>query len=247
MKIRAVAVIPSRYGSTRLPGKPLLNRTGKPLVQHVWEQVRAASALDEVIVATDDVRIFDAVQAFGGNALMTSPKHTCGTERVAEAVGSTDADIIVNVQGDEPETAPGELDALVAALVESNSADMATLAFSSEDPELYADPNAVKVVCDHDGFALYFSRSGIPGSRTGLPEGRFLIHRGIYSYRRSSLIQLAQLPRSPLEAREELEQLRALEHGLSIKVVVTPNAARGVDTPEDYEYFVARIGHAEHD
>jgi len=241
LKIRAVAVIPTRYDSTRLPGKPLLDRTGKPLIQHVWEKVRAASALDEVIVATDDRRIFDAVQAFGGNALMTSPKHSCGTERVAEAVSHLRADIVVNVQGDEPETEPGELDALVQTLAEDPSADMATLAFSSADPASYANPNAVKVVLDRRGFALYFSRSGLPGTRTGFPDGEFLVHRGIYAYTLGALLRFVRLPRSHLETREELEQLRALEHGLCIKVVLTENPGLGVDTPEDYERFVAKM------
>ena len=241
MKIKAVAVIPTRYDSTRLPGKPLLARTGKPLIQHVWEKARAARALDDVIVATDDRRIFDAVQAFGGKPLMTSPKHRCGTERVAEAVRSLDAEIIVNLQGDEPETEPDELDSLVAALVENSRAEMATLAFPSNDTELYRNPNAVKVVLDQENYALYFSRSALPGTRAGQPEGEFLVHRGIYSYRRSSLLRFVQLPRSPLELREELEQLRALENGLSIKVVINDNTARGIDTPEDYECFVARM------
>jgi len=247
LKIKAVAVIPTRYDSTRLPGKPLLDRTGKPLIQHVWEKARAAPALDDVIVATDDRRIFDTVHAFGGKPLMTSPEHSCGTERVAEAVRSLDAEIIVNLQGDEPETEPDELDSLVAALVENSPADMATLAFPSDDPELYRDPNAVKVVLDQESYALYFSRSGLPGARTGRPEGEFLVHRGIYSYRRSSLLRFVKFSRSPLELREELEQLRALENGLRIKVVINNNHARGVDTPEDYEHFVARMERRGHD
>jgi len=241
LNIRAIGVIPSRYGSTRLPGKPLLDIAGKPLIQHVWERVRTSSSLDQVIVATDDRRVFDAVEAFGGRALMTSPSHTCGTERVAEAASHVDADAIVNVQGDEPEITSREIDSLVAALSRDPASQMATLAFPSTDSALYRDPNAVKVVLDCQSRALYFSRSTLPGTRSGQPEGQFLIHRGIYAYTKDFLLQFAQLPPSSLELREGLEQLRALENGFSIKVILTDNTARGIDTPEDYKQFLARM------
>lgn len=241
----AVAVIPARYASTRLPGKPLLNRTGKYLIQHVCEQVGRARRLSKVIVATDDRRIFAAVESFGGCAMMTREDHASGTDRVAEIASNLNADIIVNVQGDEPEIEPGNIDLLVTLLASRTDCDMATLACpfpADADP---ADPNAVKVVVDSSGCAIYFSRSPIPYPRDGqnLKDRRaeFLLHIGIYAYRRDFLLRLAGWPVGRLERIEKLEQLRVLERRSTIAVGLVERAAVGIDTPADYESFVKRI------
>lgn len=242
--MHAAAIIPARYSSTRLPGKPLLRETGKYLIQHVYEQASKASRVSRVVVATDDRRIFDAVRSFGGEAVMTREDHPSGTDRVAEAARSIDAEIIVNVQGDEPEMEPGHIDRLVALMEEHGDAPIGTLAcpFAADgDPR---DPNKVKVVLDGRGRALYFSRSLIPYPRDagGVP-GRpadWLLHLGLYAYRREFLFALASLPPTPLEQAEKLEQLRVLEHGHAMVVAVVDKAARGVDTAEDYAAFVKR-------
>jgi 3-deoxy-manno-octulosonate cytidylyltransferase (CMP-KDO synthetase) len=245
--VKAVAIIPARYASTRFPGKPLANETGKYLIQHVCEQVARARSIAETIVATDDQRIAEAVQSFGGRAAMTRPEHPSGTDRVAEVAESLEADVIVNVQGDEPEIEPANIDKLVSLLADDPSVQMGTLACpfpAGADP---ADPNAVKVVLDRRGRALYFSRSlipypqdhaGPPGA-TGDPS-RWLLHLGIYAYRRAFLLELAQLPPTPLEQRERLEQLRPLEHGHPLAVAIVEKATLGIDTPEDYAAFVQR-------
>ncbi len=241
----SVAVIPARYASTRLPGKPLLNRTGKFLIQHVYEQVCRARRLSKVIIATDDRRIYEAVESFGGCAAMTSEAHQSGTDRVAEVAAGLCADIIVNVQGDEPEIEPGRIDRLVELLETGRDCDMATLACPFPEEADPADPNAVKVVVDSDGRAIYFSRSPIPYPRDGksLLEHRseFLLHIGIYAYRRDFLLRLASWPAGRLERIEKLEQLRVLERGVGIAVGVVERSAVGIDTPGDYEAFVKRI------
>jgi 3-deoxy-manno-octulosonate cytidylyltransferase (CMP-KDO synthetase) len=235
----ATAILPARYASTRLPGKPLLDQTGKPLIQHVWEQVRKASRLDPVIIATDDDRIASVARNFGAQVAMTSSHHISGTDRVAEVIAGLDVELIVNVQGDEPEIDPGDLDRLVERL-SSTKDDMATLArpLAAEEGALLTDSNAVKVVFNDDGRALYFSRSPIPyGDRA---EGAWL-HLGVYAYRRSALLALAGADPHPLERRERLEQLRALAMGLSIGVVTTRHHGLGIDTPDDYARFVERF------
>ena len=242
--MRIYAVIPARYQSTRLPGKPLLNETGKYLVQHVYERAAAARSVSGVIVATDDRRIFDAVLAFGGRAMMTSPDHPSGTDRVAEVARSLDADAFINIQGDEPEIDPAMIDA-AAGLLADDRAAISTLAVRSSDPQRFLDPNCVKVVTDREGFALYFSRSPLPGgkkldARVAAPGFRFLVHVGLYGFRRDFLMRFAELGKSPLEELESLEQLRALENGYRIKVAVVEHEAMGVDTPEDYARFVER-------
>jgi 3-deoxy-manno-octulosonate cytidylyltransferase (CMP-KDO synthetase) len=238
--MRAVAIIPARYASTRLPGKPLLNRTGKPLIQHVVEAAGGARSLDAVYVATDDARIVSAVAGFGGRAVLTRADHASGTDRLAEAAGAIglgDDDIVVNVQGDEPEMDAADIDLLVGLLKESGAA-MATLAAPLEASQ--ADkPNLVKVVLAKDGLALYFSRARIPFDRDKA-GATYLLHRGIYAYRKKFLVALAALPPTPAERAEKLEQLRALEHGYRIAVGVVASATAGIDTPEDYEAFVKR-------
>ena len=242
--MRIYAVIPARYQSTRLPGKPLLNDTGKYLVQHVYERAASARTIARVIVATDDRRIFDAVRGFGGDAMMTSPDHPSGTDRVAEVARSVDGDAFINVQGDEPEIEPAMIDA-AAELLADNRADISTLAVRSADPQRFLSPNCVKVVTDRNGFALYFSRSPLPGGkkldeRMNSSRFSFLVHVGLYGFRREFLMRFAELPKSHLEELESLEQLRALENGYRIKVGIAEHEPMGVDTPEDYARFVQR-------
>jgi 3-deoxy-manno-octulosonate cytidylyltransferase (CMP-KDO synthetase) len=243
-----VGVIPARFASTRLPGKPLLNHTGRPLIQHVVEAARRSQSLGRIIVATDDRLIAEAVSAVGGEAVMTRADHSTGTDRVAEvAAGLDGARIIVNLQGDEPEVSGEALDRVVALLEEEDpEAPMATLATPIRDEATYRDPACVKVVCSARGRALYFSRSPIPCHRDGLPNpaasGRPIahLHLGLYAYRREFLLSIAALPPSPLEAAEKLEQLRVLDAGYPIAVGVVQEASIGIDTPEDYRRFVRR-------
>ena len=238
--MRTVAIIPARYGSTRLPGKPLLDKTGRPLIQHVVEAVRQARRIQAVYVATDDARIERAVRAFGGEAVMTRPDHPSGTDRLAEAaelIGLDDGDVVVNVQGDEPEMDPRHIDRLVELLNDSD-AEMATLA-APLDAQAAQSPDNVKVVLAVDGTALYFSRAVIPYDRQGAGV-RYLLHLGIYAYRKGFLVRFAALEPTPAERAEKLEQLRALEHGYRIAVGVVPSAPPGVDTMEDYAAFVER-------
>jgi 3-deoxy-manno-octulosonate cytidylyltransferase (CMP-KDO synthetase) len=239
--MKTAIIIPARYASSRLPAKPLLRETGKYLIQHVYERACESKA-DTVVVATDDVRIRDAVQSFGGKVAMTRADHPSGTDRVAEVAKALDAEIIVNVQGDEPMIEAATLDLLAGLLRTDREAPMATLAAPITTLEQWRDPNCVKVVCDKRGRALYFSRSPIPFVRDAEPDfatGRFLQHLGLYAYRRSFLLQLATLPPEPLELTEKLEQLRVLALGHAIQVGIVPHAHRGVDTPADYARFVA--------
>ncbi|MSO23933.1 MAG: 3-deoxy-manno-octulosonate cytidylyltransferase [Acidobacteria bacterium] len=242
--MKAIAIIPARFESTRFPGKPLVTIAQKTMIQHVYERSLQAKSVVEVIVATDDARILKAVQAFGGQARMTSPLHRSGTDRVAEVAASSDADVIVNVQGDEPLIDPEALDAVVEPFQFDPSLMISTLSVDGADGEL-ENPNVVKVVVDHDGFALYFSRSPIPFFRDASPatgeKRRFLKHVGLYAYRQTFLTRLATLKESDLEKAEALEQLRFLENGYRIKVVNTPYQSLAVDTPEDLERVNAFI------
>lgn len=242
-----VAVIPARFASTRLPGKPLLSDTGKPLIQHVVEAAKRAQSLRRVIVATDDDRIADVVRGFGGEVVMTRADHPTGTDRVAEVAATIPtAGIIVNVQGDEPEIDGASIDRLITLLNEDPEAPMATLATPIRDEAVYHDPSCVKVVASSRGRALYFSRSPVPCHRDGLPDFSdpksplALLHLGIYAYRRDFLLSVGTLPRSPLESAEKLEQLRVLEAGLPIALGVVDEPSIGIDTPEDYRRFVER-------
>ena len=245
--MRAVIVIPARMGSTRFPGKVLADLVGKPLIQHVYEHARLAKGADDVIVATDSDEVRDAVTAFGGRAVMTSPTHVSGTDRIAEVAAGLDCDIIVNVQGDEPLMEPSTIESVID-LMEDGSADMGTAALRIRSDAAAQDPNSVKVVFGKDGFALYFSRSPIPyhrdiwkkgpGSATSGRGTRLFKHIGIYSYRKEALMRLAELPPTELEMIERLEQLRALESGIRIKVAVVDSDTQGVDTPEDLERVI---------
>jgi 3-deoxy-manno-octulosonate cytidylyltransferase (CMP-KDO synthetase) len=241
--VKTAIVIPARYASSRLPGKPLLRQTGKYLVQHVYEQACKARRASAVVVATDDPRIAAAVESFGGRVAMTRRDHPSGTDRVAEVARGLDVDVIVNLQGDEPLVAPESLDLLAELLERNPSADMATLAVPLPSVEDYRNPNCVKVVTDASGRALYFSRSPIPFVRDGVPDfaarpSRFLQHLGLYSYRKKFLLELATLPPQPLEKLEKLEQLRVLALGRPIVVGTVEWSGTGVDTYEDYERFV---------
>jgi 3-deoxy-manno-octulosonate cytidylyltransferase (CMP-KDO synthetase) len=240
--MRVAIVIPARYASSRLPGKPLLRDTGKYLIQHVYERACQARCASDVIIATDDERIFCAVREFGGRAVMTRADHASGTDRVAEVAARLNTAVVVNVQGDEPQLDPAAIE-LLADLMRDPTTDMATLAVPLADADTYLSPNVVKVVCDDRSRALYFSRSPIPMVRDGKPDfasrpARFLQHLGVYAYRRSFLLKLAATPPHPLEESEKLEQLRVLGTGGTITVGTIAKAHRGVDTPADYAEFV---------
>jgi 3-deoxy-manno-octulosonate cytidylyltransferase (CMP-KDO synthetase) len=236
----AIAIIPARFQSTRLPGKALASIAGHPMVWHVAARTRRARGLARVIVATDDARIVDAVAATGAEAVLTRADHPSGTDRLAEVAAGLDAAIVVNVQGDLPLLDPAMVERLVARMVAEPALPMATLATPIRDDAEWRSPHVVKVVCDAGGRALYFSRSPIPHDRDGSrPAGEPLgwRHIGMYAYRRDVLLRLAALPPSPLELRERLEQLRALEHGIAIGVVEWTAAEPliEVDTEADLE------------
>ena len=237
-----VIIIPARYASSRLPGKPLLRDTGKYLIQHVYEQASKCRQATKVIVATDDNRIAQAVHGFGGTAFMTRADHASGTDRIAEVARTLSADIVVNLQGDEPQFDPAALDQLIDLLKHDPGVGLATLATPLHTLAEYQNPNIVKVVRADSGRALYFSRSPIPFVRDGAPDfasGMFLQHLGVYAYRREVLLQLSATAAHPLEQAEQLEQLRALALGIPIQVGVIPHGHKGVDTPDDYAAFVA--------
>ncbi len=239
-----LGVIPARFASTRLPGKPLLSATGKPLIQHVVDAAKRSTRLTRIIVATDDERILDAVRRFGGEAVMTRADHPSGTDRVAEVAASIpDAEIIVNLQGDEPEVAGATLDLVVSLLLDDPEVPMATIATPIRDAAVYNDPACVKVVCSNRGRALYFSRCPIPYVRDGgfdPTSTSAYLHLGLYAYRRDFLLGIAKLPPSPLEGLEKLEQLRVLEAGYPIAVGFVEDRSIGIDTPEDYRQFLER-------
>jgi 3-deoxy-manno-octulosonate cytidylyltransferase (CMP-KDO synthetase) len=236
---KVVVVIPARYGSIRLPGKPLVSLAGKPMIQRVYERARLAQRVNRVIVATDDDRIAKAVQEFGGEARMTRHDHRTGTERVAEVAAHETGDIFVNVQGDEPLLDPAAVDTSVGALLEEPQAAIATVATPIRTPGDIMDPNVCKVVLDFDENALYFSRAPIPWVRDtgGHVQARHLKHLGLYVFRRDALLEYPTLPQGELERIEQLEQLRWLENGWKIRVAQVEHDAISVDVPED----VARV------
>ncbi len=241
MRPKAVVIIPARYGATRFPGKPLALLRGKPIIQWVYERAKGATLIEDVIVATDHQEILNRVYSFGGKAVMTSRDHASGTDRIAEVAKDLMCDIIINVQGDEPFIRPEMIDHTVELLKDSR-ASISTLARRIEDKEELRDPNVVKVVFDKEGFALYFSRSPIPYYRDRWRGPDFMEvgdgievykHIGIYGYRREVLLRISEMPQSRLERAERLEQLRALEEGLRIKVGITTHNTIGIDTLED--------------
>jgi 3-deoxy-manno-octulosonate cytidylyltransferase (CMP-KDO synthetase) len=230
-----VVVIPARYASTRFPGKALAEIDGRPMIEHVYRRAAASNVASRVIVATDDLRIATAVSDFGGQVRLTRPDHPTGTDRLAEVAATLACDIVVNVQGDEPLLDPRSIEEAVAPFADA-SVQMTTLCRRIEHPGDLSNPNVVKVVVDRGGHALYFSRASIPYTRD--PRGGwppFYRHIGLYAYRRSMLLVLATLEPTPLERAESLEQLRALEHGIRIKIVETAYDSFGVDTPDDLE------------
>lgn len=242
----AIAILPARYASTRFPAKPLARQTGKYLIQHVYEQVRRASELTRVIVATDDDRIADAVRSFGGDVALTRADHPSGTDRIAEVVAAippAESEIVLNVQGDEPEIEPDYLDRLVKRIRATPGCPVATLACpfpAGADP---LDPNCVKVVISRQNFALYFSRARVPYPRADVEAGARMawhLHLGVYAYRRNFLLEYAGWEPSALEQMERLEQLRILDRGVPIAVEIVEQAVPGIDTPADYAAFVQR-------
>jgi 3-deoxy-manno-octulosonate cytidylyltransferase (CMP-KDO synthetase) len=249
-RLATVAVVPARYQSTRLPGKPLLDLAGLPMIARVYDRVRATPGLDRVMVATDDERVHAAMVKHGGASAcrMTRVDHRSGTDRLAEVAATLDCDLVVNVQGDEPLIEPEVIAEAIAPFASDPSLEMSTLCRRIDDPLEFQNPHLVKVVRDRDGFALYFSRAPIPYHRyapTDSPSGLYAFkHIGLYVYRRATLLKLASLPPTPLEEAESLEQLRALEHGIRIKTVETRHDSIGVDTPEDLARVRELLAHA---
>jgi 3-deoxy-manno-octulosonate cytidylyltransferase (CMP-KDO synthetase) len=251
--MRTIGIIPARYGSTRFPGKPLADIRGRPMIWHVYQRCLKAKSLDQLVVATDDRRIYDCVIDFGGQAVMTSQKHRSGTDRIAEALEKVEKrkyflsstrragfrkglefEIIINIQGDEPLIDPKAIDLLARAMAGSSKPEMSTLVGSFKDEEDLLSPNTAKVVADEMGYAMYFSRSVIPGRREGAFRlTNYLKHIGIYAYRRDVLFKLISWPQSAMEKAEKLEQLRALEHEVKIKLIKTYYRPQAVDTPVD--------------
>ena len=255
--MKILAVIPARYSSTRLAGKVLAKDTGKFLIQHTYERACLAKLPDKVIIAADEEKILAAAKTFGAECVLTSVDHQSGTDRIAEAVADIEADIVVNIQGDEPEMDPGNIDKVAKLLVDNPDFPMATLAAPFKSAEDIANPNIVKViVADKDqlrtqnsklktdcGRAIYFSRSVIPYNRekNGIGDiNQYLRHLGIYAYRKDFLLKITSLPQSPLEKIEKLEQLRAIENGYGILVGKVEHTCDGIDTPEQYAEFVKR-------
>lgn len=234
---KTAIIIPARYGSSRLEGKPLIEVNGKPIIQWVYEKAQQAKLADMIIVATDDERIFNAVKAFGGDVEMTSASHKCGSDRIREvAERHPEISYIVNLQGDEPLIKPESIDAVARNVQEDDNADISTLIRVLTDEEEINNPNLVKCVIDNNGYALYFSRSKIPYERnSGIAT--FYGHLGIYGYKREALMKMTSLPQTPLERIESLEQLRALENGMKIKTSVVDFVPVGIDTKEDLEKF----------
>lgn len=252
--MKVTVVIPARYGSTRFPGKPLVNISGKPMIQHVFERASQASLVDDVFVATDDQRIEEAVQQFHGKVILTRSDLETGTDRVAEVARNFSSDIFINVQGDEPFISPKLIDQISSTLISDPHIKMASAGISLKTKDSFLDPNVVKVLTDRDSFAIYFSRYPIPFLKQGWPPserpGRWddyfqaysfeevqktnvKKHVGIYGFRRETLLQFAQWEPTPLECQEGLEQLRALEHGVKIRIIPTEEESMEINTPQD--------------
>lgn len=246
MAFKAAGVIPARWGSTRFPGKPLHPIAGKPLLQHVWERCKRAKTLDAVIIATDDMRIGEAAFEWGAEVSLTATKHRSGTDRIAEVASrAPEFTHLINIQGDEPHADPRLIDRLVRELQRDRKLAMVTAAHPFGDNADVSSPHQVKVVVSANKAALYFSRSPIPFMQTPASEFTFLRHQGIYGYTRELLLQFVRWKPSPLERAESLEQLRALENGVTIHVLVTKTGSPGIDTPEDAAAMEQSIARAE--
>jgi len=241
--VKVLVCIPARYSSTRFPAKVLAKDTGKYLIQHTYERATEAKLPEKVLIAADDERIAEAAESFGAECVLTRRDHQSGTDRIAEVVADIDVEIVVNVQADEPEIDPANIDYVAGLLLDNPDCRMATLATPFKSPEQITDPNIVKVVLDNQGRALFFSRWPIPYDREKAGVGdvsRYLRHIGIYAYRKDFLGEFTSLPQSSLEKTEKLEQLRALENGYSIIVGKVTHVVDGIDTPEQYAAFVQR-------
>ena len=245
----AIAVIPARYEATRLPGKPLVDLAGRTMIEHVYNRATQATRISRVLVAADDSRIVDAVHSFGGDAYITSQSHRSGSDRLAELLHKLECDIVVNVQCDEPLIEPALIDALVNSITQTPAAHIATAYSQIKEQEELQDPNTVKVVLDRHGYALYFSRAPIPGGSHRSPGRHLPIghkHIGVYAYRRSALLELAEIKPTPLECQEDLEQLRALESGYRIITIETQTLSMGIDTIGDLEKVRRYISNGAH-
>ena len=241
---RILGIIPARFASSRFPGKVLATLAGRTVLQHVYERAACARYLTEVVIATDDDRVRDAARAFGAHVRMTRADHVSGTDRAAEAASADSASLVVNIQGDEPLIDPEAIDAAVLGLLEAPDVPMGTLKKRIEEPAEISNPNAVKVVTDRSGNAIYFSRSPIPYVREDGEPAPHYRHIGLYVYRREFLLGYPELPMGPLERAERLEQLRALENGFRIRVVETAYDSVGIDTPGDLERVSRMFDHA---
>ena len=241
MEKQTAIIIPARYGSSRLEGKPLLTANNKPIIQWVWEKASACPLADRVIVATDDERIFNACKAFGAEVEMTSSSHKSGSDRIAEvAQRHPEIEYIINLQGDEPLIEESNIELVIKGVKEDENADISTLVRKITDEKDITNPNLVKCVFDINHYAMYFSRSKIPFER-GNNKGEFYGHLGIYGYKREALFKMTKLPQSMCEISESLEQLRALQNGMKIKVAIVNNIPVGIDTMEDFEHFKSMI------
>jgi 3-deoxy-manno-octulosonate cytidylyltransferase (CMP-KDO synthetase) len=243
VSVKVLACIPARYGSTRFPAKVLTKDTGKFLVQHTWERACLAKLPEKVIIAADDERIVAAAESFGAECVLTSPDHKSGTDRIAEAVKNIDCDVIVNLQADEPEIDPENIDFVAQLLIDKPDYQMATLAADFQNPEQISNPDIVKVITGSNNRAIYFSRAPIPYDRekTGLGKvQQYLRHIGIYAYRKDFLLKITALPQTPLEKIEKLEQLRAIENGFPILVGKVKHTCDGIDTPAQYAEFIKK-------
>jgi 3-deoxy-manno-octulosonate cytidylyltransferase (CMP-KDO synthetase) len=241
--VKILACIPARYSSTRFPGKVLAKDTGKFLIQHTYERACLAKLPEKVIIAADDQRIADAALGFAAECVLTSTDHKSGTDRIAEAVKNIDVEIVINLQADEPEIEPQNIDLLAQILIDHPDAPMATLAADFQNAEQITDPNIVKLITDYNGRAIYFSRSPIPYDREtkGVgPEQNYLRHIGTYAYRKDFLMEITKLPQTNLEKIEKLEQLRAIENGFPILIGKVKHTCDGIDTPQQYDAFVKR-------
>jgi 3-deoxy-manno-octulosonate cytidylyltransferase (CMP-KDO synthetase) len=241
--VKVFVVIPARYGSTRFAGKVLAKDTGKFLIQHTYERACQAGLPDKVIIAADDERVVAAADTFGAECVLTSVEHKSGTDRIAEAIADIDTDIVVNLQADEPEIDPANINCLAELLIKNPDCRMATLAADFQSPEQITNPNIVKVITDCNNNAIYFSRAPIPYNREKSGVGnvqQYLRHIGIYAYRRDFLLKITALPQTPLEKIEKLEQLRAIENGFDILVGKVEHTCDGIDTPQQYAEFVSR-------
>ena len=234
MRKKILVVIPARFKSSRFPGKPLALINGKPMIQRVYEQVMKSKYPAQILVATDDQRILTIVKKFGGQAIMTSPAHKSGTDRVAEVASKIDCDVVINVQGDEPVINPEYIDKAIEPVL-NNQTEISTLAYPIINPEDVNNPNVVKVVFNKDNFALYFSRAPIPFHKNKNINHKFFAHIGLYCFKKQTLLKFTSLKPSPLEEIEKLEQLRALENNIKIKIVIVDKPTISVDVPSDIE------------